>query len=190
MTRLPDSVAPVHRLVARHSLGRAVERARREREPVRGGRARRAPADLTITPDYVDRFELTSDVAASPHEWATAMFEVGVPRPARELLFGRLLGCALADDGHPGTIAGLQIAHEDEHRVLLTMAGPRVRCALLIEATNRVVGLTTAQEYVNRAGRLVWSVVSIRHRQLAAPLLREAADRLRSGAPEGSRAGR
>lgn len=183
-------IKPVRRLVAWPALVCAWVGARRDRDPVRGGRVRDPGPDLPGPPDYVDRYELTTDVDASPREWATTMFEVGVPRPARELLFHRLLGCALDEDGAPGTIAGLRVVHEDAHRVLLAMGGPRVRCTLLVEVTERAVALTTAQEYVSQAGRVVWSVVGIRHRQLAAPLLREAAARLRSSTLERPRARR
>ena len=178
-------ITPFRVLVVWPALVRAVERAWRERERVRGGRERRTPGGLSITPDYVDRFELTTDVAATAREWATAMFEDGVPRSARELLFGSVLGCALVEDGAPGAIAGMRIASEDDRRILLAMRGGRVRSNLLVEVTEGGVGLTTAKEYASPLGRAIWSVVSIRHRQLAAPLLREAAARLRSRSLQG-----
>ena len=108
------------------------------------------------------------------------MFADGVPRSARELLFGTILGCSLVEDRAPGSVAGLRVEREDGQRALLAMEGPRVRTNLLVEVGDGGVALTTAQEYVALPGRLVWTVVSIRHRQLAAPLIREAATHLRS----------
>lgn len=179
------AITPVRVLVVWPALVRTVERAwQAYRAPVRGGRTDQTPEGLTIAPDYVDRFELATDLVASPREWATAMFEEGVPRRDRELLFRTVLGCALDDDGAPGTLAGLQVAHEDDHRMALTMAGPRVRTQLLVEVSGRGVSLTTTHEYVSPLGRAIWSLVGVRHRQLAAPLLREAAGLLRSGSAE------
>lgn len=179
-------IKPFRVLVVWPALVRATERAWREREPVQGGRWVRTPEGLSITPDYVDRFELTTEVVATTREWARAMFEDGVPRSARELLFGSVLGCTLVEDGTAGAIAGMLVDHEDDRRLLLAMSGPRVRSTLLVEVTPGGVGLTTAEEYVTALGRLIWTVVSIRHRQLAAPLLRAAADRLRLGQLEHS----
>ena len=180
-------ITPFRVLVVWPSIVRAVQRAWQKRESVRGGRERDTPTGLSITPDYVDRFELTTDVAATPREWATAMLQDGVPRSSRELLFGSVLGCSLVEDGAPGSIAGLHVADEDDHRILLAMQGGRVRADLLVEVVDSGVALTTMMEYVSPLGRLIWSVVSIRHRQLAAPLLREAADALRSTAVEALR---
>lgn len=177
-------IKPFRVLLVWPALVRAVERAWREREPVRGGRERRAPAGLPITPDYVDRFELTTDVVATPREWAVALFEDGVSRSDRELLFGSVLGCSLVEDGTPGAIAGMQVEQEDDRQLLMTMTGTRVRTALLVEVTGSGVGLTTAQEYLGPLGRVLWTAVGVRHRQLAAPLLRAAADRRRSRSVE------
>ena len=173
-------IKPFRVLVVWPSIVRAAERSWREREPVRGGIEGHPPAGLTISPDYVDRFELTTDVVASPREWATAMFADGVPRPARELLFGAILGCSLVEDSAPGSIAGLRVERANDQQALLAMEGPRVRSNLLVEVGDGRVALTTAHEYASPLGRLVWTLVSIRHRQLAAPLLREAAAHLRS----------
>lgn len=130
---------------------------------------------LSLTPDYVDRFQLETEVEASPRQWATAMFEEGLSRSDRERVWQTLLGLPMTDDGQPGAVAGLRVDSEDADHVRLTAHGGGTSGNLLVERRPGSVSLTTALAFTSRRRSATWKAISRVHRREAAALLRTAA---------------
>lgn len=152
-------------------------RPRRDREPVYGGLLSRDdwPERLGFRPDYADRFTLSTGVAASPRAWAAAIFEEGVDRSSRDLIFGRLLGMRTGPDGQAGHIAGWRVESDGADHILLGARGGGTRGALVVETRPGAVSLTTALGFVSRRRAIIWSVLGRVHRRVAAPTLRAGA---------------
>lgn len=130
---------------------------------------------LSLAPDYVDRFELATEVEASPREWATAMFEEGVSRKDRERVWRTLLGLPMTADGQPGTVAGLQVESEDADHIRLAARGSGTSGNLLVEPRPGSVRLTTGLAFTSRRRSVTWRLISRVHRKEAAAVLRSAA---------------
>ena len=177
------TISPFRRAIVWPALTASWERAWRDREPVSGslGRDSVDPESLDLldlSPDYVDEFVLGTSAAGEAAEWAKAMFEDSIDRKSRALIFETLLRMQIAPDGAPGTIAGWRVVADTEEYVLLAAAGQLVECRLLVRRCGEQVHLMTAMRYRRRAGRLVWAVLSPRHRALAPWLLRQSAGRV------------
>ncbi|QYJ03541.1 hypothetical protein KUV85_14575 [Nocardioides panacisoli] len=130
---------------------------------------------LTIRPTYVDRFALTTDISASPRQWAVAALEEGLSRADRDRVFQMLLGMRTAQDAQSGSIAGWAIASEGRDDIVLAAAGSGTSANLLIEGDAGWVQLTTALTFTSPVRALIWRVLSRVHRREVAPTLRTGA---------------
>ncbi len=130
--------------------------------------------------DYADEFTLTTDVQATPEQWARAMFG-DVPDAAERFIWSRLLGIRLTRGRSPETVTGWRIAERGEHWVRLEASSWFLTGNLVVRATDGRLSLATSIRYDRGLGRLVWPPLSAVHRRLAPGLLRDAA-RARSAA--------
>lgn len=137
---------------------------------------------MPIPASYADRFVMQTSVRATAREWAMAAFELGIPRTDRDLVFQRALGLRTGPDGLPASVAGWTVEEEDEGRIRLAAAGRSVAGNLVVECADASVSLTTVLGFSSRWRRWVWAVLSRKHRQVAAPTLRHAAELLRQSA--------
>ncbi|GAB3302833.1 hypothetical protein EK0264_02310 [Epidermidibacterium keratini] len=181
--QLQRFITPVRtRLVQAPAIARWARR-RREREVVAGGRihAGRAPVTsaLTITPDYLDAFTITTQFVASPREWMIACFERGLERSGRDLIFERILALNTTSDGAPGTVAGWCVVGEDDRSLTIAANGTRVEVNLVMERVEDGMRLLTAVHDHSRIGYLLWRILSQVHRRLAPGVLRTGAAILR-----------
>lgn len=177
-------IAPFRLLLVWPPMISAWEKRWIEREPLEGGRvsvlfASTATA-LTIAPDYLDTFSLTTDVTAAPREWMYACFEQGIPRSGRDLIFGRFLSLRTSPDGTPGTIAGWQIEGEDDDVLTISARGRYLKVNLVAQSLEEGVRLSTALHFRNRLGRLLWKCLSPVHRRLMPRVLRRGSSALHS----------
>lgn len=135
---------------------------------------------LSSLPDagYADLFTLSTDVDATPEQWARAMFG-DVPSAVEQLIWRGLLGMRLSRGRSPDTIAGWQIAERGEDWVRLEAGSWFLTGNLVVRATKDGMSLATFVRYDRTLGRLVWPPLSAVHRRLAPGLLRDA-ERLRA----------
>lgn len=128
---------------------------------------------------YADLFALTTDLQATPEEWARAMFG-DVPDLAEQFIWRVLLGMRLHRGRSPDTVAGWRIGDRDDDDWLRLEAGSWFLTGrLVIQAAEGRVSLGTFVRYDRHVGRAVWPPLSAVHRRLAPRVLREAEERLR-----------
>ncbi|MBY8871770.1 hypothetical protein K7640_07935 [Micromonospora sp. PLK6-60] len=127
--------------------------------------------------DYADYFVLPTDAAATAERWARAMF--GDKPDAIELFLWRgLLGLRLRRTGSADTVAGWQIGERADDCVRLEATSWFLAANLVVQATGDSVALGTFLRYDRWLAHLVWSPLSVLHRQLVPGLLRKAASRI------------
>jgi hypothetical protein len=129
--------------------------------------------------DYADRFTLVTDAAATPEQWARAMFG-DVPSIAERLIWRTLLGLRLSRGRSPGTVAGWQIGNRGDGWIRLDAASWFLTANLLVQTADGRVSLVTFLHYDRRLGHAVWPPLSAIHRRLVPGLLRDAAARIRA----------
>lgn len=129
--------------------------------------------------DYADQFTLSTDVDATPEQWARAMFG-DVPSVAELLIWRGLLGLRLSRGRSPATVAGWQIGERGEDWIRLEAASWFLTGNLLVQTADGRVSLGTFLHYDRRLGHGVWPPLSAIHRRLAPGLLRDAAARIRA----------
>lgn len=127
--------------------------------------------------DYVDRFTLGTDVAATPERWARAMFG-DVPSTAERFIWRGLLGLRLSRGRSPHTVAGWRITERGEDRIRLEAASGFLSGNLLVQTSAGEVSLTTFLRYDRPLGRIWWPPLATVHRRLAPGVLRAAAARI------------
>ncbi len=139
---------------------------------------------LSSLPDahYADFFALPTDAAATPEQWARAMFG-DVPGPAGTLIWRGLLGLRLRRGRSPATVAGWLIAGRGEDWIRLEAASWFLTGNLLVRAADGRVSLGTFLRYERRLGHVVWPPLSAVHRRLAPGLLRGAEAKIRAAGP-------
>ncbi|OYO10814.1 hypothetical protein B0O41_0554 [Propionibacteriaceae bacterium ES.041] len=140
-------------------------------------------ARLTLVPDYLDVFTLTTGTAATPRDWMTACFEQGIERSDRDLIFNRLLRLRTAPDGRPGHVAGWQVAQEEPGHLTVAAAGPLVAGNLVLDVLPDRIRLSTAIGYRTLGGRIRWELLSHIHRRQAPGVLRTGEQLLRQRLP-------
>jgi hypothetical protein len=136
---------------------------------------------LSSFPDinYADRFTIVTDAAATPEQWARAMFG-DVPGVAERLIWRGLLGLRLSRGRSPGTVAGWQIGKRGDGWIRLDAASWFLTANLLVQTADGRVSLVTFLHYDRRLGHAVWPPLSAIHRRLVPGLLRDAAARIRA----------
>lgn len=127
-------------------------------------------------PDYVDLFTLSTDIQATPQQWARAMFG-DVPGVAELLIWRGLLGLRLDRGRSPATMAGWRIAGRGENWIRLEAASWFLTANLLVQVADGRVSLGTFLHYDRCVGRAVWPPLSAIHRRVVPGLLRDAAAR-------------
>jgi hypothetical protein len=148
--------------------------------------------------DYADRFTLTTEVAATPQQWARAMFG-DVPNLAELLIWRGLLGLRLSRERSPATVAGWRIGGSGDDWIRLEAASRFLTGTIVVEAGERQVVQAAERQVVEAAGRqvsvatllrydrapahAVWALLSPVHRRLVPVLLRGAETRLATGSP-------
>ncbi|GAB2539326.1 hypothetical protein [Nocardia heshunensis] len=131
-----------------------------------------ALASLPVV-DYADEFTLSTNVQASPEQWARAMFG-DVPNRAERFIWQVLLGLRLTPGRSRSTVAGWRIADGGTDWIRLEASGSIVG-NLVVRTASEQVSLTTLIQYERGRGPLVWPRLSAVHRRLAPGLLRDAA---------------
>lgn len=129
--------------------------------------------------DYADLFTLTTDLRATPEEWARAMFG-DVPDLAERFIWRVLLGMRLSGGRSPDSVAGWRIGDRDDDWIRLEAGSWFLTGNLVVRAAEGRVSLGTFVRYDRQVGRTVWLPLSAVHRRLAPRVLREAEARLRS----------
>jgi hypothetical protein len=163
------TVGYVHRAVGTHQIP----------EPVRA---------LSSLPDidYADQFTLTTDVDATPEQWARAMFG-DVPNVAELLIWRGLLGLRLSRGRSPTTVAGWQISDRGDDWIRLEAASWFLTANFLVQTADGRVSLGTFLHHHRRLGQRVWPPLSAIHRRLIPGLLRDAAARAAIDSPRADR---
>ncbi|WP_369252196.1 hypothetical protein [Geodermatophilus amargosae] len=136
---------------------------------------------LASLPDigYADRCTRVTDVAATPEQWARAMFG-DVPSAAERFLWRGLLGLRLDRRSSPDTVAGWRVGGRGEDWIRLEAASRSLRGNLIVRTAGRRVSLTTCLQYDRWWARVVWPPLSAVHRSLVPGVLRDADRRLRA----------
>lgn len=132
--------------------------------------------------DYVDHFTVSTDVEATPEQWARAMFG-DVPSPAERLIWRGFLGLRLSRGPSPDTVAGWRITGRGDDWIRLETASWFMAGNLLVQASGGQASLTTFIRYDRRLGRGVWTPLSAVHRRLVPRVLRAAKHRRTTSAP-------
>jgi hypothetical protein len=126
--------------------------------------------------DYADRFTLTTDVEATPEQWARAMFG-DAPNVAELLIWHGFLGLRLSRGRSPATVAGWRIAGRGHNWIRLEATSWFLTANLLVQAADGRVSLGTFLHYDRRLGHVLWPPLSAIHRRLVPGVLRDAAAR-------------
>ncbi|MEU2351212.1 hypothetical protein [Modestobacter sp. NPDC049651] len=127
--------------------------------------------------DYADRFTLATAAAATPEQWARAMFG-DVPSPAEQLIWRGVLGFRLARGRSPATVAGWRIGGHGDDWIRLETASWALSADMLVQTARGQVTWTTCLRFDRPPGRAVWRPASAVHRRLVPGVLRAAASRL------------
>ena len=128
---------------------------------------------------YADRFTLSTDAAATPEQWARAMFG-DVPSVAEWSIWRGLLGLRLSRGPSPATVGGWRIGGRGEDWIRLEAASWFLRAEMLVQTAEGRVSWTTCLHHDRRVGRGVWPPLSAVHRRLVPRVLRDAERRIRA----------
>jgi hypothetical protein len=138
--------------------------------------------------DYADAFTLTTDLKATPEQWARAMFG-DVPSVQARVIWRGLLGLRLSRGRSADTVAGWRVAERGEDWIRLEAASWFLTGNLVVHATDGRMSLGTFLRYDRGPARVIWPPASAVHRRLAPGLLRDAATKVRAlGRPTGEAA--
>ena len=129
--------------------------------------------------DYADRFTLATAAAATPEQWARAMFG-DVPSPAERLIWRGVLGFRLTRGRAADTVGGWRIGGRGADWIRLETASRALSAEMLVQTGSGAVSWTTCLRFDRPLGRLVWTPASAVHRRLVPGVLRVAALRLGS----------
>ncbi len=137
----------------------------------------------TISPlpdvDYADRFVLSTDVDATPEQWARAMFG-DAPDLTEQFIWRGLLGLRLSRGRSSATVAGWRIGGRGADWIRLETASRSLGANLLVQTAEGRASLTTCMHYDRRWGRILWTPASAVHRRLVPGVLRGAERRIRA----------
>ncbi|WP_157006011.1 DUF2867 domain-containing protein [Agromyces laixinhei] len=123
--------------------------------------------------DYADEFALITCTAATPEQWARAMFG-DIPTVAERLIWRGLLGIRLSRGRSARTIAGWRIAERGDRWIRLEADSWFLSANLIVRTTGDGVSLTTVVRYDRSIGRVIWAPLSAIHRRLIPGVLRSA----------------
>ncbi|MFI1829762.1 hypothetical protein ACH41E_25465 [Streptomyces sp. NPDC020412] len=126
---------------------------------------------------YVDRYTLNTEAAASPEQWARAMFG-DVPSRGERFIWRGLLGLRLSRGRSAGTVAGWRIAERGDDWIRLEATSWFLAGNLVIQSSGGQVSLGTFLHYRRRLGGAIWPPLSAVHRRLAPGALRDAEARV------------
>ena len=129
--------------------------------------------------DYADRFVLTTDVAATPEQWARALFG-DVPSTAEWCIWRGVLGLRLSRGRSPVTVGGWRVGARGEDWIRLEAASWFLSAEMLVQTAAGRVSWTTSLHHDRPVGRVVWPPLSAVHRRLVPRVLRDAERRLRA----------
>jgi hypothetical protein len=129
--------------------------------------------------DYADRFALSTDTAATPEQWARAMFG-DAPGVAEWFIWRGVLGLRLRRGRSPATVAGWRIGGRGEDWIRLETASSSLGANLIVQTEEGRVSLTTCLDQGRRRDELVWHRLSAVHRRLVPRVLRDAERRIRA----------
>lgn len=136
------------------------------------------------TVDYGDSFTVSTTVAASPEQWARALFG-DVPNVAQVFAWETVLGFRLNRDPSPFTVAGWTIGgYADKQEpaqkkqptdwIRLEQRSRLITANLIVDVTESHLRVTTLVGHVSRLGRTVWGPLSHVHRRLLASMMMSA----------------
>lgn len=133
---------------------------------------------LSSVPDahYADVFTLATDVAASPEQWARAMFG-DAPDAGERFIWRGLLGLRISRAASADTVAGWRIGARGEHWIRLEAESWFLSANLVVRAADGRLSLATFVRYDRAPGHLVWPPLSAVHRHLVPGVLRTAVTR-------------
>jgi hypothetical protein len=132
--------------------------------------------------DYADRFTLSTDVGATPEQWARAMFG-DVPSVAELMIWRGLLGLRLSRRRSAATVAGWQVGGCGDDWIRLEAASWFLTGDILVQTVDGQVSVGTFLRYDRRPAHGVWAALSAIHRRLVPVLLRGAEARLATDSP-------
>ena len=142
----------------------------------------------TSSSDYADRFDLATDLPATPEQWARAIFG-DVPSPGQVFIWRICLGLRLSRGPSPDTVAGWRIAARREDSIRLSAASWFLSADLVVRTAAGRVSLETSLHYDRWPARVLWRPLSAVHRAVVPGVLRAGAAKLtRSRLPRASHA--
>jgi hypothetical protein len=152
--------------------------------------ARTAPDAIrsltTMTsPDYVDLFTVTAPGASdgSAEQWARSALE-RASRAGRFIAWQVLCGLRLETHPSPDRVAGWKVAAKDDNWIRLEASSWFMTAHAVVYVEDDRVSVALFIRYDRAAGALVWSPISVIHRQLMPAVLQAAARRMSRGRRE------
>ena len=122
---------------------------------------------------------LTTDVDATPEQWARAMFG-DVPSIAEWCIWRGVLGLRLSRGRSPVTVGGWRVGARSEDRIRLEAASWYLSAEMLVQTAAGRVSWTTSLHFDRRVGRVVCPPLSAVHRRLVPRVLCDAERRIRA----------
>nr|SBO97274.1 hypothetical protein BN4615_P6790 [Nonomuraea gerenzanensis] len=129
---------------------------------------------LSPLSDYADHYTLSTDVRATPEQWARAMFG-DVPNAAERLIWSGFLGLRLSREPSPQTVAGWRIAEQGPGWIRMEAASWCLTANIVVRAGDGQVAAATFLRYERRLGQVIWAALSPIHRALVPRILRMGA---------------
>ena len=126
--------------------------------------------------DYADRFAIETATAATPEQWARAMFG-DVPSAAERFIWRGVLGFRLSRGRSPATVAGWRIGGRGADWIRLETASESLSGNMLVQTAGGSVAWTTCLRFERPLGRAIWFPASAVHRRLVPGVLHAAAAR-------------
>lgn len=132
-----------------------------------------------LASDYVDVFTATASTATntSPERWARAALEGASPM-GRFIAWRVLLGLRLEPRPSSDYVAGWEIVDRGEGWIRIEASSWFMTANIVFQVGAGEVSFATFIRYDRRVAALVWTPVSIIHRQLAPDVLRHAVMRI------------
>jgi hypothetical protein len=130
-------------------------------------------------PDYVDLFTATTSGSAerSPEDWARALVE-GAAGLSGQFVWRAVLGLRLEPRRSPDSVGGWRIADRGDSWLIVEASSWFLTAHVVLQIGDGQVSVATIVRYDRPIAALIWSPVSVIHRQAMPGLLRNAKRRI------------